>query len=316
MSEIIESQSSLEWAAQNKPVDLPLPQGCEQPALFPLRYRPGNAVTWYSQRNGESMLRGGVVYEVIPSGAKPSRRVAGRQVSQFERYLIEVPGKKRSRYYAVKAVLVDNQIPDRKGREMTLGLTHESARNATVEWYTPPAIFEALGMGFDLDPCHPEGDRPPWLPAAKVYTKQDDGLAQPWEVWKRATGEVCECKCHRFNAPSAAHGSQPAPSSSCQASDIDEASTPTAGTASGPSPAKNRPDGVPIQSSASESWKRNAATSDLQEVGSGSEKHPKSRTTGGVNDTSDCRGNGLELTGVAALVRSKLGFVVTRIKRL
>lgn len=68
---------------------------------------------------------------------------------------------------------------------MTRGLTHESSHTGSVEWYTPPHIFERLGLTFDLDPCHPEGDRLPWVPAARVYTRQDDGLAQPWEgrVW-------------------------------------------------------------------------------------------------------------------------------------
>lgn len=68
---------------------------------------------------------------------------------------------------------------------MSKGLIHESAHNATVEWYTPPWLFEALGRAYDLDPCHPEGDRLPWVPAAHVYTKADDGLSKPWfgRVW-------------------------------------------------------------------------------------------------------------------------------------
>lgn len=54
----------------------------------------------------------------------------------------------------------------------------------TNEWYTPPRIFHALGITFDLDPCSPPGGLH-WVPAARSYTYLDDGLAQPWEgrVW-------------------------------------------------------------------------------------------------------------------------------------
>jgi hypothetical protein len=52
------------------------------------------------------------------------------------------------------------------------------------EWYTPPGIFEALSIDFDLDPCHP-ANRLPWIPAERTYCLADDGLSQPWEgrVW-------------------------------------------------------------------------------------------------------------------------------------
>ena len=46
------------------------------------------------------------------------------------------------------------------------------------DWYTPPDIFDALGLIFDLDPCSPGPAH--WVPARKIYTKEDDGLVQPW----------------------------------------------------------------------------------------------------------------------------------------
>lgn len=49
---------------------------------------------------------------------------------------------------------------------------------ATNEWYTPPFIFEALGVEFDLDPCSPSHDH--WVPARYCYVKADDGLNRPW----------------------------------------------------------------------------------------------------------------------------------------
>ncbi len=62
---------------------------------------------------------------------------------------------------------------------------HERAVGATVEWFTPPQIFDALGLGFDLDPASPESGPVPWVPALKFYSKRDDGLRQPWSglVW-------------------------------------------------------------------------------------------------------------------------------------
>jgi hypothetical protein len=54
----------------------------------------------------------------------------------------------------------------------------------TVEWYTPRAIFDALGLSFDLDVCAPPGGLP-WIPAKRSFSREEDGLAQPWRgrVW-------------------------------------------------------------------------------------------------------------------------------------
>lgn len=56
---------------------------------------------------------------------------------------------------------------------------HEPCIGASDDWYTPPAIFDALGLIFDLDPCSPGPSH--WVPARKVYTKDEDGLSQPWD---------------------------------------------------------------------------------------------------------------------------------------
>lgn len=86
---------------------------------------------------------------------------------------------------------------------------------ASVEWYTPPEFVDmartVLG-GIDLDPAsNPIAQG--WVKAERFYTKDDDGLAQPWagRVWcnppygkftklfmERAlafyeTGEVTDC---------------------------------------------------------------------------------------------------------------------------
>lgn len=66
-----------------------------------------------------------------------------------------------------------------------LGFTHESQHNESKEWYTPPYIFEALGLRFDTDPASPGKEFVPWIPVARHITRQENGLITPWtgRVW-------------------------------------------------------------------------------------------------------------------------------------
>lgn len=66
----------------------------------------------------------------------------------------------------------------------TSGFTHESAYNESVEWYTPPSIFDALGVTFDMDVCSP-GEGKTFVPAKRYLTVEDNGLITPWDglVW-------------------------------------------------------------------------------------------------------------------------------------
>lgn len=57
-------------------------------------------------------------------------------------------------------------------------MEHEPSIGLSDDWYTPPEIFEALGVRFDLDPASPGASH--WVPADRVYTIQDDGLSKPW----------------------------------------------------------------------------------------------------------------------------------------
>jgi hypothetical protein len=80
---------------------------------------------------------------------------------------------------------------------------HHATVGQSVEWYTPPVVFDALSRGaeralelglttrysgprltFDLDPASPPGGLR-WIPAARFYAKADDGLSQKWHgrVW-------------------------------------------------------------------------------------------------------------------------------------
>lgn len=55
---------------------------------------------------------------------------------------------------------------------------HEPNTGASDDWYTPPEIFRALNLTFDLDPCSPSTSH--WVPARYVYTAETDGLRSPW----------------------------------------------------------------------------------------------------------------------------------------
>jgi hypothetical protein len=65
---------------------------------------------------------------------------------------------------------------------------HEPRASRAFEWYTPPHIFTALGLVFDLDPCSAgegEDGLRDFVPALRRYTVDDDGLVQDWQgmVW-------------------------------------------------------------------------------------------------------------------------------------
>lgn len=65
-----------------------------------------------------------------------------------------------------------------------MGGHSQPVRGESCEWYTPPHIFEALGLSFGMDPCAPPGGLP-WIPAERAYSIEDDGLSLPWlgTVW-------------------------------------------------------------------------------------------------------------------------------------
>lgn len=60
---------------------------------------------------------------------------------------------------------------------------HEQSIGATDEWYTPPHVFRALALSFDLDVASPGAAVVPWIPALRHITQ--DSLAEDWRgfVW-------------------------------------------------------------------------------------------------------------------------------------
>lgn len=68
---------------------------------------------------------------------------------------------------------------------MSGGFTHEPSAGGSPDWYTPPHLFTALGLQFDLDPCAPRLPIAPWIPATQRYSLPQDGYTLPWagSVW-------------------------------------------------------------------------------------------------------------------------------------
>ena len=50
----------------------------------------------------------------------------------------------------------------------------------TVEWFTPPEIFEAMETEFDLDVCSPGAEIVPWIPAKRHLTRSHNGPVADW----------------------------------------------------------------------------------------------------------------------------------------
>lgn len=59
---------------------------------------------------------------------------------------------------------------------------HEIPVGASVEWYTPPSLFDALGLRFDLDPASPNPPVP-WVPARRFYWEGGESLPWAGRVW-------------------------------------------------------------------------------------------------------------------------------------
>jgi hypothetical protein len=75
----------------------------------------------------------------------------------------------------------------------------EQAERTSDDYYTPAWIFERMNIQFDVDVCAPPGGIP-WIPAAKFYTKADDGLSQDWTgcVWMNPPYSRCTPWVQRF----------------------------------------------------------------------------------------------------------------------
>jgi hypothetical protein len=62
---------------------------------------------------------------------------------------------------------------------------HEQSVGATDEWYTPPHVFTAMGVRFDLDVSSPGHNVVPWIPTDAHVSSAFDGLTARWDgfVW-------------------------------------------------------------------------------------------------------------------------------------
>jgi hypothetical protein len=68
---------------------------------------------------------------------------------------------------------------------LDLDFGHDLIDNGTSDdYYTPPFVFEALGIEFDMDVCAPAGGVP-WIPAKESLSIIEDGLTTSWNgrIW-------------------------------------------------------------------------------------------------------------------------------------
>ena len=63
---------------------------------------------------------------------------------------------------------------------------HELAIGRTDEWYTPPEVFEAMGLRFDVDVASPGPGVVPWIPADRHIMA--NSLEMNWQgrAWMNA----------------------------------------------------------------------------------------------------------------------------------
>jgi phage N-6-adenine-methyltransferase len=74
--------------------------------------------------------------------------------------------------------------PETGARLPGVDVTWLGDQHSSDEWYTPPLVFDALALTFDVDPATIPGGIP-WIPADRHYSIEDDGLTMPWvgRVW-------------------------------------------------------------------------------------------------------------------------------------
>jgi hypothetical protein len=75
-------------------------------------------------------------------------------------------------------------LSEREADRLGFALWEPKRATGKMEWWTPPSLFESLGLEFDLDPCSPAGGLE-WVPARQYYALPQDGLTLPWhgKVW-------------------------------------------------------------------------------------------------------------------------------------
>lgn len=73
------------------------------------------------------------------------------------------------------------------GEVRTRSRSFDPASNVggSSEWYTPPGIFDALGVEFDVDVASPLAGPVPWVPARRFIDPIQNGLLTSWAglVW-------------------------------------------------------------------------------------------------------------------------------------
>jgi len=75
---------------------------------------------------------------------------------------------------------------------------HDLIDNGTSDdYYTPPWLFKALNVEFDMDVCVPAGGVP-WIPAKQSLSIIEDGLMTPWiDKFITHGNGICLIACSR-----------------------------------------------------------------------------------------------------------------------
>jgi hypothetical protein len=60
---------------------------------------------------------------------------------------------------------------------------HELSIGQSDEWYTPPEVFDAIGLRFDMDVASPGAAVVPWVPAAEHVTSYSQFLEWRGRIW-------------------------------------------------------------------------------------------------------------------------------------
>jgi len=60
---------------------------------------------------------------------------------------------------------------------------HELSQGQSDEWYTPPEVFDALNLRFDVDVASPGSHITPWVPAGSVITARSLDVKWSGRVW-------------------------------------------------------------------------------------------------------------------------------------
>ena len=103
--------------------------------------------------------------------------VAPRRVAQAKRVAEHAPD--------LIPQVVSGSMSISKAETIVKNRTSGIADSDGDSWFTPPWLFDQIGLTFDLDVCAPRDPEQRTVPAGRYLTEDEDGLATDWDglVW-------------------------------------------------------------------------------------------------------------------------------------